>query len=100
MTRQHDLGVLFLAVVLLLFCVTYLTECGPASKQRETAAVATPLSSPSGESEQEAEHKPKSVREFAAEEEKEEQQKKQNISHALQTAAANPEFRATYGLPP
>ncbi len=95
MKRTHDLGVLFVAAVLLLFCVTYLTECGPAAKHPETGAVATPL-----KPEREAERKPKSVRELAAEEEKEEQQKKQNISHALQTAAANPEFRATYGLPP
>ena len=67
---------------------------------------ATPVVSPPAESREEelererkAEGKPKSIHEFADEEDKEERAKIQGISRALQTAAADPEFRRTYGFP-
>jgi hypothetical protein len=105
MKRNHDVGALLLAGTLLLLCMTHLTQCRSGPQSQKTLP-ATPLASPAAESrreefehEREGERKPKSIREFAAEEEKEERAKIHGISRALKTAAADPEFRRTYGFP-
>jgi hypothetical protein len=103
MKRNHDVGAALVAGTLLLLCVSYLTQCRSAPQSQQTMTT-TPLASPPAESRVEGvarkrERKPKSVHEFAAEEEREERAKIQGISRALQTAAADPEFRRTYGFP-
>jgi hypothetical protein len=105
MKRNRDVGAVLVAGTLLLLCVSYLTQCRSGPQSQKTVP-ATPLANPAAESRQEgfahkreAERKPKSVREFAAEEEKEERAKIRGISRALRTAAADPEFRRTYGFP-
>lgn len=107
MKRNNDLSVMLLAATLLLFCVTYMTECDSDGHRRETMAAATPSASTHVKSSEEeterlrkAEHKPKSIREFAVEEGKEESEKRKNVSRALQTIGANPTLRRTYGFPP
>lgn len=103
MRQKHDLGAMVLAAMLLLLCVTYLTQCRSTSHQPDTVAAATATAGTHAESREEElerrEGKRKSVKEFAAEEEKEEREKVKGISRALQTAGANPEFRRTYGFP-
>jgi len=104
MKHNHDVGAMLVAAMLLLLCVSYLTQCRPAAHRPETIVAATPVASPPAQSreqelERKREGKPKSVREFAADEEKEEQEKREAISGALKTIGANPELRRTYGLP-
>lgn len=104
MKQKHDIGAMVLAAMLLLVCVTYLTQCRSTSESRQTVAAATATAGTHAESreeelERERGGKRKSVREFAAEEEREEREKVKDISRALQTAGANPEFRRTYGFP-
>ncbi len=102
MKQKHDVGAMLLAAMLLLVCVTYLTQCRSTSESRQTVAAATATAgthTESREEERERGGKRKSVREFAAEEEREEREKVKDISRALQTAGSNPEFRRTYGFP-
>ncbi len=104
MERKYDFGAMLTAATLLLLCVTYLAQCSSGSHRPQTVVAATAAVTPPAEArdedaEQEHERKPKSIREFAAQEEKEEREKIKAISRALQTAGADPEFRKTYGFP-
>ncbi len=109
MKRKYDLGALLFAAMLLVLCVSYLTQCSSTQHRTETIAAATATAGAVNEAREEeierereerAERRPRNVREQAAEEEKEERAKVQGISRALQTAGADPEFRKTYGFPP
>lgn len=105
MKQKNELGAMLMAAVLLLLCVSYMTQCSSVTRRPETVAAATPSASQpvsreeEDERERKAEHKPKSIHEFAAEEENEERAKIKGISRALQTIAADPELRRTYGFP-
>jgi hypothetical protein len=102
MKQKNELGAMLMAAALLLLCVSYMTQCSAATRRPDTVAAATPSASTpvsrEEEVEREAEHKPKSIHEFAAEEENEERAKIKGISRALQTIAADPELRRTYGF--
>ena len=108
MKRTYDLSAMLAAATLLLLCVSYLTQCSPASHRSDTIVAATPAATPPAEARQEEERerqgksdgKAKSIREIADEEQKEERAKIKGIANALQTAATDPEFRKTYGFPP
>jgi hypothetical protein len=101
--KKHDLGTMLLAAVLLLFCVSYMTQCSSTAHHGDTVAATTSAPNTPAQREEKAERqgerRPKSIREFAAQEDREERERVQNISHALQTIGADPELRRTYGFP-
>jgi hypothetical protein len=101
--EKHDLGAMLLAALLLLLCVSYMTQCSSAAHRRDTVAAATPAPNtpqPREEkAEREGERKPKSIRELAAEEDREEHENVHKISNVLKTIGADPELRRTYGFP-
>lgn len=99
MKQKNEFGAMLMAGMLLLLCVSYMAQCSSATHRPETVAAATPApSKPAVREERQAEHK-KSIHEFAAEEENEEREKIRGVSRALQTIAADPELRRTYGFP-
>jgi hypothetical protein len=105
MNASRDLGAALGVSAALLLVVGYLTQCAPNARRVVSDASAAATASPSRhaaaeEEERENERRPKSIREIADEEEHEEAEKIKNVAHALQTIGANPEMRATLGLPP
>ena len=103
--EARDLGLTLVAATLLLFSVAYLAQCSSTSRSIPSEpgrrAVGPSVAPPAGEArENEAAGKRKSIRDIAAEEDKEESERIKNIGHALQTIAANPEARKTFGFPP
>jgi len=103
--EKKDLGIALLGATVLLFGMGYLTQCTSARPNVTDSLSATPLSKAAAQHDEGGEREireggKKSVRELADEEEAEERSKVQNIGRALQTVAANPQLRATYGFPP
>ena len=101
--KRHDIGAMLLAAVLLLLCVSYMTQCSSPAHRSDTVAATTPAPNTPAQREEKVEHgrerKPKSIREFAAEEDKEERERVRGISRVLQTIGADPELQRTYGFP-
>ena len=95
---------LLMAATLLLLTVAYLAQCSPA--RRAEPAVDVQATRPrearategAGEPEAEREGTAPSRRESLSEHDREERAKREIVVHALQTIAANPELRRTYGL--
>jgi hypothetical protein len=106
MRETRDLGFALIGATLLLLGASYLAQCrsadhGPSSAGDTEAAPASAgtTATPQGEKTDTSEQR-KSAREMAEEEEKEERERIKNVAHALQTIAANPAARKTYGFPP
>lgn len=97
MNERRHFGITLLTATILLFTAGYFAQCASAVRHTAPRAAAT-VPPAAGIEDREAEHREQSVREMAHEEEKEEGAKVQGIAHALQTIAANPELRRTYGL--
>ncbi len=99
MPEQRDLGITLVGATLLLLGVSYLTQCTSAAPRPRPITAASPPAAASSPA-REAEGRRRSIQEIAEEEDKEESERVKSIGHALQTIAADPEKRRTYGFPP